>query len=189
MSWTKKQIMRFHIACGLAGWNDQQRYVAMKHVGCPLMHSEKRPSVSHSRNSQWSYDLIMALAESHAASRGADMSRFPQPAHGTWREISGQKAERMARFVEAIAGEAKEKLPEKFLPNFLGGFVMRMTEKDTGEFSSQTSRPQSLRECDEGQLYRILEGLKAWVAREFHRVGREPSTFDSPLPSNWRDVA
>lgn len=177
MSWTKRQITRFHIACGLAGWNAQQRYVAMAHVGCPLTHAENRPSVSHIRNSQDSYELVMALAESHAASRGANMRKFPQPAQGTWREKSAAKAERTMRLIEAIAFEAVTELPEKFLPNFLSGFVQRMTTKDHGEFSSNTSRPESVRDCDEGQLYRILEGLKEWVGREFDRVDRLPSSF------------
>lgn len=177
MGWSKPQRTRFLIASTLAGWNDQQRYVAMAHVGCPLMHSTNRPSVSHGRNSQRSYELVMALAESHAASRGADMRKFPQPANGTWREKSALEGERMSRLIESIAFEAVTQLPEKFLPNFLSGFVMRMTDKDRAEFCSQTHRPISLRECDEGQLYRILEGLKAWVGREFDRTGKTPRSF------------
>lgn len=177
MGWSDKQTTLFLRASNMAGWNDQQRYMAMVHVGCPLLASERRPSVKHRGNSQQSFELVMALAESQAEIREVDMRKFPQPSRGTWRELSQQQQTRMRGLITRIAHEAVTELPEKFLPNFLSGFILRMTQKDSREMAALDHNPSELEFCDEGQLYRILEGLKAWVGREFDRVDRSPRSF------------
>lgn len=189
MSWTPKQCKLLHIAANLAGWNAQQRYMVMRHHGCPLMSSTGNPSVTHKGNTQRSYELVMAAAEASAASRGADMSKFPQPAKGTWRELSGQEFLRTRQLIQAIAHEAVVELPDKFVPNFLSGFITRQTEKDVESACAITHRPTCLEDCDEGQLYRIVEGLKAWVGRAFIAAGRKPKSFKLAEPRNWRALA
>lgn len=179
MGWSEKQTTVFLRAANMAGWNQQQRYMAMVHVGCPLLASDKRPSVKHRGNSQQSFELVMAFAESQAEIREVDMEKFPQPQRGTWRKLGQDQHARMRDLITRIAHEAVTELPEKFGPRFLAGFIMRMTQNDSGHMAALYPNPAELEQCDEGQLYRVLEGLKAWVGREFTRVNRTPKSFSS----------
>ncbi len=186
MGWTPKQCKLIHIAANLAGWNPQQRYMVMAHHGCPLMHSTNVPSVTHKGNTQRSYELVMAAAEASAMTRGADMSRFPRPAKGTWRELSEQEFLRTRHLIQAIAHEAVVELPEKFIPNFLSGFIIHQTKGDKESAAAITHRPTCLEDCDEGQLYRIVEGLKAWVGRAFIAASIKPKSFKVYAATDWR---
>ena len=66
--WTLRQRKIAVMAARSAGWNDAQRYLAMRACGCPDTEVEGRPSVGHPRNLQGSFEQLMALAESCAAS-------------------------------------------------------------------------------------------------------------------------
>lgn len=176
MAWSDSQLRTFLRAANAAGWNNQQRYVAMKHVGCALT-AEGRPSAKHPRNTQGQFELVMALAESGARAAG-NGKVFPRPKNGaSWAEVARNATDRMVRLVESIAGEAERRLPEKFSRGFLVGFIDRMTRDDDMTFYAFMRPLRLIRECDEGQTYRVLEGLKAWVGRELRAEGLTPESF------------
>lgn len=177
MGWSERQQKMAARAGSLAGWNDAQRYMVMRAVGCPVVEhagAEARPSVKASGNQQRHFELYMELAEAAACER----PNFPQPANfTTWREAAANGRSKEIAFIMAIFREAREKLPEVFDENALAGFIHRMTAKDEwpiGEPATQLS------ECNGAQTYRILEGAKAWVGRRFIERDIEPRRFVIP---------
>lgn len=179
MSWSKSQQIAIHKAAKAAGWNPQQRYIAMRHAGCPNLRdsgSGGRPSVSHPRNSNRHYELVMVLAEAQALTRGLG-DDMPRPGRGGfWKDSASDQRWREIEAVRKIAHEAIERMPKTFDPYFLAGFIARMTRHDDKGFAS-VACPKDLTECDEGQIYRIHEGLKAWVGRELADRGMAPRSF------------
>ncbi len=184
MSWSQAQQIMVHRAVTAAGWNDAQRYIAMRHVNCPDDPRHDRPSVKHRGNSQASFELLMDLAEGAANGRGAG-KLMPRPSvGGTWFEKVNAGRDAQVRLIERVWLEAATRIPEKFAPadgkhQGLAGFVRRMTMNDDAGIALDR-RPESLAECDAAQLQRILEGLKKWVGREMQQRGLTPDTFDIP---------
>jgi hypothetical protein len=182
MAWTKPQRGCFMRAAAIAGWADPQRYIVMRHCGCPLDAKTRKPSVSHQRNDDRMFERCMAVAERHAAGNGAAIDP-PRGGNGrTWSDCAARSNARMVEKIEAIADELVRRVASKFEPGFLAGYIERMTRHDAGV--TLAPPPRSLDACDEGQLYRILEGLKAWGGREMLDRGITPTTFI--IPANAR---
>jgi hypothetical protein len=192
MTWSPSQQKLAVKAASLAGWTDAQRYLAMRHVGCPCAAAgappgrasrPAQPSVKHPGNTQDHYELYMAIAESSAAARGT-AAKFPRPAASngaeSWTELTQRRTARTIAAIERIAAEAMQRLPDVFRPGFLAGFIQRMTMNDRPELCGGGMVPLSLPDCDEAQLYRIHEGLKAWAGREFLARDQRPGTFTIP---------
>lgn len=199
MPWTEKQQKMAITASNAANWNTNTRYIALRHVGCRLGdhgfgigQGGRRPSIKDPSNTQRQFELFMALAEAAACAmhRGPMM---PRPSHSagkeTWAEVVQDQSAPMRRKIEAIWAEAQERLPERFRPGEpLDAFVQRQTMNDSTAFG-RPETPRTLLECDESQLYRILEGLKAWVRRALAEHGMRPWSFDNnprPIPVTER---
>lgn len=184
MPWSKAQQIMAHRAAQAAAWNNQQRYIALRHVNCPDDAAVGRPSFKHRGNTQRSFELFMDLAEAQARGRGAG-HLVPRPASGeSWNEKIAAGRDAQVRLIERVWLEAATRIPDKFAPadskhQGLTAFVRRMTMYDDAGIALDR-RPESLAECDAAQLQRILEGLKKWVGREMQRLGLTPDTFDIP---------
>lgn len=189
MPWTSKQQTMALMASNAAQWTDTQRHIAMVHVGCPLRDegfgkgkNGRRPSIKNPMNSQREFELFMALAESAArALHRGDMMPRPHRSTGkdSWSDVVRDIAAPMRRKIEALWTEAQERLPTKFRPGEpLDAFVQRQTMRDDTRFGAGHT-PRTLLECDESQLYRILEGLKPWITREFRAHGMVPWSIQS----------
>lgn len=181
MGWSRAQQIMLHRAASAADWNDRQRYMAMRHAGCPIDRAKQRPSITHPRNTQRQFELTMSIAEGHAWMHEADLEDFPRPRWGdTWAARAGASNGRLDRKIRAIWAEAADRLPETFDRAGLDGFVQRMT-KDHDESLAFQPRPRSLEHvADPATLDKILEGLKAWAGREFLKRDMRPATFDPP---------
>lgn len=188
MGWSRTQQTMFFLACTAAGWNDAQRYIVLRHAGCPerqraankgagvKSEGERRPSASEPRNTQAQFEICMAIAEAAARERGRGAD-VPQPANArTWGDIEQNARERMIRLVESIWFELVTSMPDVFHASGLVGFVRRMTSCDDRSITLGCA-PDALAGCDAGQLYRILEGVKAWGTRECLRRDIRPRTF------------
>ena len=178
MPWSKSQNIMLQRAATAAGWNNEQRYMAMRYVGCRDARGKGRPSATGTSNTQDQFELLMALAYQHAAMNGAGHT-VPSPRKGTWSEAADAVGSRVRRKVEDVWVEASQRIPDVFHSRGLDGFVVRMTKADPVEFTFG-DMPRSLEDCDTGQLYRILEGIKGWVGREMLKRGLTPSTFKIP---------
>lgn len=176
MAWTKNQQIAAVIAARLAGWPDERRYIAMHHVGCPLDPRTKRPSVHHPHNDHRAFERLMALAESCALSRG-EGDNFPRPqSGGFWRDAAASTTDRVVRLIKQIEAEALERCPEKFAPGFMAAFILRQCGRD--QFLQHgIDMPGTLADLDDGQAYRVLEGLKHWVGHYMHGRGMLPKSF------------
>ncbi len=178
MPWSVKQQKLAMIAARGAGWNEEQRYIAMRHVGMPQGRTPAgdRPSVHHPRNDHRHFERYMALAESCALSRG-EGDAFPRAAGGRlWRDAAAERTDRVVRLIKRIEAEAVERLPMKFAPGFVHGLILRVCGRD------EIRQPHIdvvgvLADLDDGQAYRVLEAMKAWVGRELGARGMEPRTF------------
>ena len=182
MAWTPQQIKLHHIAAKAAGWDTARRSLVLRHVGA--VDRDGRGSSRARANTQAQFEHYMAIAE-HAAHAAGNGDEFP-PAdrlnrRRTWAEASLSATTRAQRLITVIAAEAIERLPGTFHDAFLRAFVLRMTGGDEPSLcgGSGGAHPTRLDECDEAQTYRILEGLKAWVGREFGRAGIKPTSFKS----------
>lgn len=209
MSWTEKQRKLFLIACGLAGWNDPQRYIAMRACGCPCIVAggrpraskprpdsgpgpetqDPRPSVLSPGNTHEMFAAVMSLAEASARTRGAPMIRFPMPGRGdlseprTWRDAALDTADRLRHKAREIWAEAHQRMPGKFKGDeeSLDAFVRRQTGGDTRDYPEHFAcAPETLDACDAAQACRVVEGLKAWIGRDFFAAGIHPRSFVIP---------
>lgn len=177
--WTDAQKRCAITASGKAGFNDQQRYMAMLHAGCPKSASGQ-VSMSNPKNPHAAFEQFMAIAESAAAQRGQHI--YPPKGKRSWAEVADSNRSRQIKLIESIWDEARHHLGAKFHADGLDGFVQRMTSKDTTAFGNPLP-PRTLEQCDAAQVYRILEGLKGWVGREFSERGIEPGSFTL----HWHD--
>lgn len=175
MTWSRPQQIMLAKAAAAAGWNDRQRYLAMRHCGCPLRGG--RPSMAHPGNTQASFELVMALAEAAAGERG---ERVPQARDGKpWRSHVGRHTQRLERLAREIALEAVTRLPLVFNVGLTRYTIEHTTRDDEAEFRLHCS-PERLDQLDGGQLYRVVESLKAHVGRRFVEAGLVPRSFDLP---------
>lgn len=208
MTWSEKQTRIFLRAANLAGWNDAQRYTAMRACGCPLVAapgtrhrasgirsepsaqcpvpspSPSRPSVKAPGNTHEMFAAVMMLAESCARARGSYNGRFPRPGqHDDWIAASYDTAQRLHHKAREIWAEAQQRMPGRFFggDEALEKFVQRIVCADTVEFRGLfTETPERLDFCDAAQAVRVVEGLRAWVGREFYRAGLTPRSFVIP---------
>lgn len=164
MTWSTTQQRIAVMASRSAGWTDEQRYMAMRYVGCPS--SSGGPSVKSPGNTNRHFELYMAIAESHAKMIGNTIR--PPKGQQSWHAAAGGASSRgrTVHLANGIAAEAERRLPAVYQPGFLGGFITRMTMNDPAEFAGAALRPRTIEDCDDAQAYRIIEGLKAWVSRE-----------------------
>lgn len=170
MTWSATQQRLAVMAARSAGWTEAQRYMAMRYVGCPI-----GPSVKSPGNTNRHFELYMAIAESHARMIGNTI-RAPK-GQQSWHAAASSARTRTLHLIDGIAAEAERRLPAVYQPGFLAGFIARMTANDPAEFAGAALRPRTLNDCDDAQLYRIIEGLKAWVSREFLKRDMRPESF------------
>ncbi|MFM9959222.1 MAG: hypothetical protein ACKVZJ_14250 [Phycisphaerales bacterium] len=192
MTWTTPQRKLVLVAANKAGWNDQQRYLAMRACGCPL--KAGKPSVTHEGNGRDHLVAVMALAESCAAQRG--VTDFPRPGrsevgstarrpHVTWRDAALDAGQYLRDKARKIWAEAKERAPGLLRADAsLEAFALRQCARDhepEGGAPELYAFPvESFDELDTGQLIRVIEGLRAWLGRAFFRSGLTPRTFTIP---------
>lgn len=177
MAWTPKQCTLFLIAAKAAGWNDDQRYIAMRHCGCPLKGGT--PSVTHPRNDNAAYERCMALAESCAGQRGEHVP--PPSKRRTWREAVAAPNERMRELAQRIANEAVLRLPAQFADNeLLRKTIDHVCGDELVSPDPSSPVPGTLHSLDAGQLYRVVESLKAHVGRVLLEHGLTPESFTAP---------
>lgn len=175
--WTDKQRIMLLRASNLAGWTPQQRYMAMRHAGCPNAAGKSRPSVSHPRNHQAAFERVMALAEAQAATLG---NCVPGPSTGaSWQHAAERARASLEAKAAAIAHEAQQRCSEQFGHELLTATIRHVTQHDDASLPIH-AEPRDLVECDEGQLHRVIESLKAHVGRVFAERGIRPRTFDVP---------
>lgn len=183
MSWSQPQRTLFLRACTAAGWSPEQRYLAMKHAGCPIDGQAKRPSVKHARNSQASFEAVMALAEASAAIEGRSV---PTPRNGgTWRDKSEGSRRTLLAKAKRIAAEAVRKCPGQFDDDLLTYAARHVTQGDSTELPVG-GYAYSIDLCDEGQLVRVVELLRAMVGRAFVQAGCTAESFEIPPVARQR---
>lgn len=183
--WTERQRKLALIASNVAGWDDAHRYLVLRHVGCADAGAKRRPSISHPRNTQDQFEAYMAIAESAALTRGRG-DDFPTCGgkHAFWRDAAADGRWRVRRKIAAIAGEAEEHLGD-LKPGWLAGFCKRQTLNDDPRVCAVVAC-EDLDLLDEGQCYRVLEGLKVWIGRELHKRGIRPKSFQWHAPGGAR---
>lgn len=181
MAWTDKQRTLFMIAARAAGWNTDQRYIAMRHCGCPL--TAGAPSVNHPRNDHTAFERCMALAESCAGQRGERI----QPPRGkrSWREAEASQGDRLRRLAMAIVTEAVDLLPTHFDARLLDHTIQHICGRDA-VWTVRSDGPIRLESLDAGQLYRVVEGLKARIGRMLLERGITPRSFTVPASARRR---
>lgn len=180
LGWTRPMQQAFLRASGCAGWNDQQRYLAMRHCGCPDAAKHGRPSTTHPKNTRDSFLACMELAEACAA---ADSVAVPPPkSEKSWRDAARASADNVRHFARRIAAEGVRRLPGVFDDGLLGYAVRHITGDDSAEVSPRMAyaRPVSIDDCDLGQAMRVVESLRAHVGRELDRRGLAPEGFRLP---------
>lgn len=184
MAWSKSQCIFIHRATKAAGWNADQRYIAMRHAGCPCVskgaNGTMRPSVNTMGNTQHQFELVMSIAEGHWRMNGTP-GEFPASRSGeSWERLASRNNSQTLYKVREIWAEARERLPETFAPHGLDGFVQRMT-KNHDDLLAFQAKPMTIDDVrDPATLYRIVEGLKGWVGREFCTRGMKPRSFALP---------
>jgi len=193
MTWSPKQVQLAGMAARAAEWSERERQIALKHVGVSerkRVGESPRCSANDRANTNEQFVAFMAIAEGVALGKGRGdlMPCARGKAVAFWRDAATDHGHRMRRLVEQIAGEASERMPSEFPEGFLAGFVLRMTKNDHFAVSQRPGGTDDAAQCDEGQLYRILEGLRAWVGRRFYAAGFTPRTFKIP-PSVARGAA
>lgn len=186
MAWSKLQQRLFNMAASAAGCNDRLRWSVMLHAGCRCAKRPQdgmnRPSIKDPANTQDQYELCMAVFESQAKAAGR---RVPVPGgrRASWAEAARDIGSRVRDKCLQIAREAAERMPDEFAADlaWLDAFVVRQTMHDDTRNTGVPFKPRKLIECDEGQLYRVLEGLKPWIARKLAERGMRPFSYKSPL--------
>ena len=189
MTWSKAQRTCFLVACSAAGWNDQQRYMAMRHAGCPLDSRRRRPSMTHPFNDRRAFVLCMELAERSASAEG----RKVRPPRGdgsagaarTWSEEAARERRGWEIKAKSIIVEASRRLPEVFDDGLLT-YAIKHTRGDDARELPINADPRTLAELDAGQLYRVVELLRAYVGRELLARGLTPQSFTAPPSASRR---
>jgi hypothetical protein len=129
----------------------------------------------------------------------------PPRAYPSWSHAARRSLDRRRDLARQIAAEAVTRIPEVFardepeaparesspaslrrsvasslppIDRLLLGVIRHVTNHDSGELCP--FKPENLDQCDSGQLYRVIEALKAWVGRELLRRGYTPESFDVP---------
>lgn len=180
--WSDKQRVLFFRACAAAGITEAQRYIVMRHCGCPLDGKTKRPSVKHPRNTNAMFEQCMAVAEAQAGMRHQTV---PRPREfRSWREAAESGRQRLITKARGIVAEAIAKMPGKFDAGLEQHICEHTTDDDDGSLAAL--QPRTFEEADGGQLLRIIEALRAWIGREFTSAGIEPSTFTVPPEARRR---
>lgn len=175
----------FLAACGAAGVDEAQRYLIMRYAGCPNKHGTDRPSLTCGWNRARHFELAMSVVESLARARGAQCPPPRALGNGrkskmrSWAEVADDNSHGQRALIAAIAREAVLRVPDVFAADFLNGFIERQTRRDDELHHGLGSR-RDLDELDPPQLYRVHEGLKAWVGRAFLARGLSPHSFAIP---------
>ena len=199
MVWSRAQQTLFFRAAAAAGWNDAQRYIAMAHAGCRVrgrgkardsrtgfIYTDRRASAADPNNDNDAFERVMALAEASAAGRGASSLMPARRSGRPWADTDRRQRERMARKARDIWEELSLRVPEVFMRDGLDGLVRRVCMHDDASLTMRRA-PESLDECDSGQLHRVIEAAKGWGGRECLRRGISPTTFRVP-PSCARQL-
>lgn len=190
--WSKSQQILIHQAAKAAGWNAEMRYVAMLHAGCPKHPKHGRPSANHPGNSNDAFERVMELAEAMAAGSSEGSKVSPPRNYPSWSHAARRSLDRRRDLARQIAAEAVKRLPEVFAEfpdgeqlaeapardSLLRFAVRHVTKGDSIDLCP--IKPESLDQCDTGQLYRVIEMLKAWVGRELLKRGYTPESFEIP---------
>lgn len=179
--WTDAMRTVFLRAANAAGWNAEQRYMAMLYAGCPRTTTLGNPSVKHECNTTRQWQACMAIAESHAEQqqRGHLVPR-PQNAD-SWYDVAREAVVAEAALLRRIEAEAVALAPDKFSPGFALGCAQRMAHGSPAWLTGGVE-PASLDELDQGLMYRTIEFVKAWVQRELGARGLTPTTFRAYSP-------
>lgn len=193
--WSQAQRTTFLRACSAAGFNDAQRYIVMRHCGCPNQAAKQgggrdqggglsspRPSIKHPRNTNAMFAAAMAIAEAQARQRGREVR--PPREFTSWREAALSSRQQLVNKARCIIAEARERMPAWFDEGLERYIVEHTTAGDDGELVMVA--PKSLDEVDGGQAHRIVEALRAFVGRKFAEAGITPRTFDIPPAAQRR---
>jgi hypothetical protein len=193
MIWSQKQRMLFLKSSNLAKWSPAMRYIAMHHAGCPTDRMLKRCSVKHKGNTNQHFARAMELAEAQA------IETVPPPRdYHSWADAARRDLDKRRDFARQIVAEAVTRMPNRFattpegepverveaIERMLTAAVQHVTAGDSIELTP--IKPLSLDECDTGQLYRVIESLKAWLGREFLKAGLCPESFEPPASAKRR---
>ena len=173
MGWTERQQRCAIAAASRAGWNDMQRYTAMLHCGCPKC-PKGQVSLKNKANPHAAFEQYMALAESSAAQIGERI--YPPKGFSSWAQVVDASRTRVIHLINEICEEGRLVLNKHLGDGGLDGFAQRMTRRDQSPCGMPLAK-ERLVDCDGGQLYRIVEGLKGWLGREFVDRGIEPASF------------
>lgn len=188
MGWSRPMQIYFFRAAEAAGWNEQQRYIVMRHAGCAekqraaakgsgtASEGQLRPSANDARNTIEQWELCMCVAQAGADERG-NGAAVPKSIRGIpWGDVERLAIERMRFAIGRVWEELVLRMPDLFHPDGLPGFVQRMTEKDQPQFVLGAP-PRTIADCDAAQLHRVLEGIKAWGTRRCLERDITPKTF------------
>ena len=186
MSWTQKQQRLAIMATQLAGWNILQRYMVMKHCGCPIDRQTGHPSTKHDRNTNQQFAMFMSYAEPVARDRGKPL--HPPRNHESWEAVVHDDAHRLRDRAHRIMIEAIERVPSKYdkgLEQYVVKHVYSCDQSQTGAGFLEYE-PESFAQCDGPTLIRCIECMRAFVGREFARRGITPRSFDIPRKAQER---
>jgi hypothetical protein len=186
MSWSEKQRRMILTATRLAGWNILNRYVVMKHCGCPLDPETKMPSIKHERNTHEQFAMYMSFAEPVARDRGRPL--YPPKDHESWEAVVNDRAQRLRHRARRIIDEAIQKMPHKYdagLEEYVIGHVYKC-DQSKGGAQFLEHEPETLEQCDAPTVHRVIECLRQFVGREFAIRGITPSSFDIPRGAQER---
>jgi len=184
MAWSRKQQVLAVRAANAAGWTPRQRYMVMTSVGCVvtsimIMRDRRvsRPSVKHARNTNRQFELYMELAEISAIAHGSAHLIGSPAAHDTWGDAARAASDRVIGKIYLMFYEAEERIPSVIGEDAIEGFVVRMTRANTWPIGEPRDE---LKHCTGAQIYRIMEGARAWLGREYVKRGMTPQTFTIP---------
>lgn len=180
--WSSKQQQMVHTATRKAGWDSGERYLVMRHCGCPVDPKTKQPSVKHPDNTHEQFRLLMSFIEPVAAQRGDPI--FPPRDHESWMACVNDAAAKLRWRIGGLCDEAVRVLPHLFDDGLAEHAVRHCAKHDTVGFLP--AQPDTLEQCDMPTLIRVYECLRAWVGREFAKAGKKPRTFGIPRVASQR---
>lgn len=186
MSWSPKQQKLIILAARFAGWNILQRYVVMKHCGCPINRETGYPSVKHERNTNQQFKMFMSFAEPVAKENGKPL--YAPKNYGSWEAAMKDDCQRLRDRAHRIMLEAIEQVPSMYddgLEQYVVKHVYKQDQSDTGAQFLEYE-PECFLHCDAPTLVRCIECMRAFVGREFARRGITPRSFDIPRKARER---